>query len=243
MSPPSGPARSAPMGAAPSTRPGPSPGSVILICLSCNRLAEVSAFHDGGGGALEAQCSECGANVPVGTLGVRRRPSRPAIHAVPAPRALDLDDVFSPPPLHCPKCIAPYREGQASCFRCGLDLDRSDLDGDLEPPQVLADAWKALQRTWEKAEAHARLLQVAHLQGLLTQAGRLYLIRLAWRPEDRMAQDGRSEVIRLASAGLGAEPSSADQASLLSRLGPALTVVLLGAMALTAAYFRLGGLL
>jgi len=196
----------------PAPAPAPAPktkgGSAMLICLRCDQLTEPTAFRAEGQVVL-AVCSQCGGEVQIGELSPappRPRRSGP-LAAVPPPPlpevvTLSLEDLpvepFAPPPSYCPKCIAPLGGGAMICPHCGIDARRRE-PGASGPPALLSEAWKGLVADWERPESHAALIKLAERHGLLGELGRLYLIYLAQRPHDRLADQGLEEVSRLAA--------------------------------------------
>ncbi len=184
-------------------------GSAMLICLKCDQLTEPTSFR-AEGGLVFAVCSQCSGEVQIGELshGPRPRRSGPLAAVPPPPPAepaitdtLSLEDLpvdpFAPPPSYCPKCIAPLGGGAMTmCPQCGLDA-RFKSQGAFAPPFLLADPWKVLVGDWDRPDAHAALIRLAERQGLLAELGRLYLIYLAQRPQDRLADQGLEEVSRL----------------------------------------------
>jgi len=193
----------------------------MLICLRCDQLTEPTAFRAEGQVVL-AVCSQCGGEVQIGELSpAPPRPRRsgplaavPTPPPLPAPApaqaartellsevvTLSLEDLpvepFAPPPSYCPKCIAPLGGGAMTCPHCGIDARRREPSAN-EPPALLTEAWKSLVADWERPESHAALIKLAERHGLLGELGRLYLIYLAQRPHDRLADQGLEEVSRL----------------------------------------------
>jgi hypothetical protein len=108
---------------------------------------------------------------------------------------------FEVPPGFCPKCVA-RRDGGAACPQCGLAFD-TFVAADVEPPAWLREAWVALLRAWGDDAAHEALRQRAHQEDMLGALGRLYRLRLAVEPNDPIAEKGRNEVLRLATAAMG----------------------------------------
>ena len=195
-------------------------GSAMLICLKCDQLTEPTSFR-AEGDLVFAVCSQCQGEVQIGELARGPRPRRSGpLAAVPPPLpeaptdALSLEDLpvdpFAPPPSYCPKCIARLGGGAMTmCPQCGLEA-RFRSQGAFAAPFLLAEPWKALVANWERPEVHAALIRRAERQGLLAELGRLYLIYLAQRPEDRLADQGLEEVSRLvAHHAAGEHPASA----------------------------------
>jgi len=106
---------------------------------------------------------------------------------------------FTAPEGCCPRCLAKRSPQAANCPSCGVVFAQL-APATLEPPLWLADAWRALLKTWGDDVQHELLRYRAFELEELAALGRLYRIRLAWAPEDPWAQKGRDEVLRLATA-------------------------------------------
>src|SRR4051812_1229133 len=196
-------------------------GSAMLICLKCDQLTEPTSFR-AEGGLVFAVCSQCRGEVQIGELtrGPRPRRSGPLAAVPPPPPAepaptdtLSLEDLpvdpFAPPPSYCPKCIAPLGGGAMTmCPQCGLDARFKD-QGAFAPPFLLAGPWKELVERWERPDAHAGLIRQADRLGLSADLGRLYLIYLSQRPQDRLAEQGLEEVSRLVATAAAERPAQA----------------------------------
>jgi hypothetical protein len=107
-------------------------------------------------------------------------------------------DPFEVPKDLCPKCLSRRAEGP-SCPQCGVVFQVFQPDN-LSPPQWLREAWLGLLRDWGNERAHEALRLRAQQEEALTTLGRLYRLRLAIEPTDPIAEKGRSDVLRLASA-------------------------------------------
>ncbi|HYV43881.1 MAG TPA: hypothetical protein VFA20_03425 [Myxococcaceae bacterium] len=194
----------------------------MLICLKCDQLTEPTSFR-AEGALVFAVCSQCHGEVQIGELSQGPRPRRSGpLAAVPPPPplpepdaaatvTLSLEDLpvdpFAPPPSYCPKCIAPLGGGAMTmCPQCGLDARFKD-QGAFAPPFLLASPWKELVERWERPDAHAALIRQAERLGLAADLGRLYLIYLSQRPQDRLAEQGLEEVSRLAAAAVAERPA------------------------------------
>jgi hypothetical protein len=127
------------------------------------------------------------------------RDSEPTQPEAPA-AATGPEDPFMPPSGFCPKCVGTRREGTVVCPHCGLDFSRFKAD-ELRPSPLLSSTWQGVVELWDTKSAHDKVLALASEKGELPALGRLYRIRLARHPDDAMAQRGREEVVRLASAG------------------------------------------
>lgn len=106
-------------------------------------------------------------------------------------------ELFTAPPGHCPKCIAPRREAAGFCPSCGLAFRHFHLEDHL-PPEYVADAWRALLGNWADAKTHRAFLLMAQAREQLVPAARLYRIQRARHPDDAMAQQGLDEIVRMA---------------------------------------------
>ena len=71
---------------------------------------------------------------------------------------------------------------------------------DALPSPELSEAFLAAMRAWDDTALHDRVLMLATQRAELAQVGRLYRLRLAAAPLDPVAQRGRDEVLRRASA-------------------------------------------
>jgi hypothetical protein len=72
------------------------------------------------------------------------------------------------------------------CAGCGLDFLRVSAES-LAPSARLAADWSTLQEAWEDATAHQEFLRRATAAGEASGAGRLYRLRLLYRPDDATA--------------------------------------------------------
>ena len=210
------------------------------LCEGCERLVVPARFALEAG-ALLLTCERCGATTraePVGASAAGgAEPAQEAAAAAPAPaeprppaalRVVALrpsgetvrqaaalarsEDPFAPPPGHCPKCLAPRDEDGLICPRCGLVFANFRPE-EHRPSAPLGEAWVALLSSWDDEERHQRFVQLALARGELAGAGRLYRLRLAQAPLDPVAQRGRDEVLRLASASSSAALARESRAS------------------------------
>ncbi len=135
---------------------------------------------------------------------------------------------FAIPEGACPKCLAQRTGGADSCGQCGLVFALANQAA-LAPPEWLATAWVALLDDWSQEPAHERLRKEAMLRESLIPLARLYRLRLAWMPEDPVAQRGRDELLKLAASPVsftaGAGPDGGGTAT--SRLGLGVAVLAL----------------
>ena len=67
------------------------------------------------------------------------------------------------------------------------------------PTVWLEGSYKELLLDWQNDGRHEQLARAAQLRGELSNLGRLYRIRLAWFPNDPIAERGRDRVVRLAT--------------------------------------------
>lgn len=128
-------------------------------------------------------------------------PLRP-LHGTGMKRGFALADggrLLAVPPGFCPRCISAWRPNARACDSCGL-IDPSSFDARaLELSAAVIPQWLATLEDWEQPSRHeAMRVQAGHL-GELAALGRQYRIRLAQWPEDAPAQQGRDEVLRMAS--------------------------------------------
>ena len=168
------------------------------------------------------------------------RPTSPTLRVIPGagstPARPPPEDPFAAPEGHCPKCISPRAEGATVCPTCGLDYTISQPES-FQPSEPLAAAWRGVWESWEDPAVHDRVLALASQRGELAALGRLYRIRLAHLPEDALAQRGRGEVLRLASAGsLLMAPPPADPSARMKTVG--LVLLLLAVMGVVAMLAR-----
>lgn len=163
-----------------------------------------------------------------------RHPTAPSLRVLPgASREAAQrppEDPFLAPAGHCPKCIGPRAEGATMCPFCGLDFSLAQPEA-FQPSETLAMAWRGVWESWEDTAVHDRVLALASQRGELAELGRLYRIRLAHLPEDPLAQRGREEVLRLASAGsLLMSTPVPDKSARLKLAGLALMLLLVAAV-------------
>jgi uncharacterized OB-fold protein len=105
---------------------------------------------------------------------------------------------FKVPEGVCPKCLATRAPERETCPHCGIDFARFE-EATVLPPQWLRDAWVELLRDWGNEKLHGQLRRKAQQADALPSIGRLYRIRQAWVPEDPIAEEGRADILRLAS--------------------------------------------
>jgi len=201
---------------------------VKFLCPACERLTAFSAFRVEGP-SLVLRCSRCGAesrspaaesaSAPSGAamglkaspaLGLKVVPREPDQAELPE-ASLDEGDPFSAPVGFCPKCVAVRTPSAATCAQCGLVFANFRPE-ELQPSPGLAELWRGVLPRWDDVSEHDRLLQAAAIQGELATVGRLYRIRLARSADDPIAQRGRDEVLRLATASSVALAQSPEQA-------------------------------
>lgn len=105
---------------------------------------------------------------------------------------------FKVPEGVCPKCLATRAAERDTCPHCGIEFARFE-EATALPPQWLKDAWVELLRDWGNEKLHGQLRRKAQQADALPSIGRLYRIRQAWVPEDPIAEEGRADILRLAS--------------------------------------------
>lgn len=108
------------------------------------------------------------------------------------------DGPFKVPEGVCPKCLATRGAERDTCPHCGIEFARFE-EATVLPPQWLKDAWVELLRDWSNEKLHGQLRRKAQQADALPSIGRLYRIRQAWVPEDPIAEEGRADILRLAS--------------------------------------------
>ena len=111
---------------------------------------------------------------------------------------------FTAPDTVCPKCIAP-RATSASCPHCGILFESLD-EAELLPPKWVRDEWVELLRDWSNEPKHQQLRRKAQQADALAAIGRLYRMRQSAVPEDPIAEDGRTDVLRLAAVAISFRP-------------------------------------
>ena len=68
-----------------------------------------------------------------------------------------------------------------------------------ETPPIADAAWAALEQRWEDAGAHRALLAACDDLDALAAVGRRYRAVLEARPQDRMAQEMKAEILKRAT--------------------------------------------
>lgn len=174
-----------------------------LVCPACERITSAASFRDEGG-VLLIRCGRCGAE---GALEVEK--TAPAPHVVPlhpvpdavriAAGAAHERDPFAVPEDRCPKCIGPRRPEATVCPHCGLAYVNF-RDEEVAPSDGLRAAFLAALEQWDEAALHEKALAIATQTQELAQLGRLYRLRQVAAPDDPVAQRGRDEVLRRATA-------------------------------------------
>lgn len=215
-----------------------------FLCPSCERLAEASRFRVQGG-SLFLTCEKCGtdnatdippfadASAPTAVVVPLRPAVAPALSSAPAVP----EDPLAVPDGYCPKCIAARQPDALSCGQCGLVFANFRPE-EHRPSPVLVSRWEQLLERWGHVESHDAFLHDLAVVGELAAAGRLYRIRLARHPGDPMAERGRDEVIRRATAAATLVPGSLPQPQSGMKWKAALAA-LLGGVALGALIFFL----
>ncbi len=109
-------------------------------------------------------------------------------------------DPFAVPDDRCPKCVGPRPAAAHFCPHCGLAWANFRPE-QVEFPDELRAAFLHAMAQWDEPSRHDAALALATRTGQLPALGRLYRLRLAAAPLDPVAQRGREEVLRRASAG------------------------------------------
>jgi hypothetical protein len=159
-------------------------GRVLVRCPACGKEQRLSLSDAGGAGD----------GVAPGATGARTPEVLTAAPVEPA-----IEPSFEPPRGFCPKCVAPRAPDSAACPACGL-VFANYQPGVLQPSAALAAAWTALAARWGHPAEHARFLALAGAGDELAMAGRLYRVRLAEAPDDRLARSGVEATLKMASA-------------------------------------------
>lgn len=116
-----------------------------------------------------------------------------------AAEAAQAANPFEVPADRCPKCIGARDPDALICPHCGLAFINFRPEESEPSPEVSAAFRRALE-AWDVPERHEEVLTIATRRGELAAVGRLYRIRLVAAPLDPVAQRGRDEVLRRASA-------------------------------------------
>ncbi len=181
-----------------------------VVCPACEGMARVQSFRVEGA-ALFLTCARCGVESRAEVVEPPSAPVEPP-RVVPmrpvavgdavrlAAEAAQRPDPFEVPDDRCPKCVGPRPEEALFCPHCGLAW------ANFRPEHVafseeLGRAFLEAMRQWDDASKHEAVLALATRTGELPALGRLYRLRLAAAPLDPIAQRGREEVLRRASAG------------------------------------------
>ncbi len=168
-----------------------------FLCAGCERLVEL-VEPQVIGNQLVVRCEKCGRSETVSLRASAPSAATPTT-TIPAAAPETALGYLSVPEGFCPKCVAVRPAGALQCPSCGLTYDNFDA-ASVEPSEPLKRLWADVCAHWEDEARHDALLAEASAQGELIAVGRLYRIRLARSPNDAMAQRGRDEVLRLASA-------------------------------------------
>lgn len=121
----------------------------------------------------------------------------PTSDAVNAARDSADGNPFAIPEGVCPKCLSPRPASALACPACGVAFANFDANA-IPIPEWLRTQWIALLQRWDETSAHEKLRTRALETSELAALGRLYRLRLAWKPDDPIAARGRDEVLRLA---------------------------------------------
>ncbi|MBX5482671.1 MAG: hypothetical protein IRZ16_12655 [Myxococcaceae bacterium] len=116
-----------------------------------------------------------------------------------AAEAAASDDPFAVPADRCPKCIGVRRPESETCPHCGLTFVNFRPE-EVLPSAEVAEAFRTALAAWDDESRHEALVRLARERGELAAVGRLYRIRSVVAPMDPIAQRGREEILRRATA-------------------------------------------
>ena len=116
-----------------------------------------------------------------------------------AAEAARSSDPFAVPDDRCPKCVGQRPADALFCPHCGLAWANFRPE-QVEFPDDLRAAFLHAMEQWDEPSRHEAVLALATRTGQLPALGRLYRLRLAAAPLDPVAERGRDEVLRRASA-------------------------------------------
>jgi hypothetical protein len=178
------------------------------LCPACKQPVEVVDVRLGEG-IVVVRCPACATEQRLAlseSSGAKARTSGPPLAPAAAPpppsrsaQPLAIEPAFEPPADFCPKCVSPRKPGSSSCPACGLVFGQA-VATDLRPSAGLLSAFSALAARWDDASAQTRFLHLAAAGGELAAAGRLYRIRLAQVPGDKVARASLEATVKMASA-------------------------------------------
>lgn len=191
--------------------------ALYLTCARC--AAENPLDLHGSSAPAPAPVSSADLSVPVAPYGRATSPVSlpppPSAATALAPRVVSLrsvtdavklaadaagsGDPFGVPEDRCPKCVGARPEHAETCPHCGLAYVNFRAEETL-PSKDVAEAFRATMQHWDDPERHDAVLKLATQRGELSSVGRLYRLRLVAAPLDPIAQHGRDEVVRRASA-------------------------------------------
>ena len=207
---------------------------VLVICGRCGAVADVEIVEDAAPAAANNHRSRFTPAAPSPTPPTSSQPVPPpppppvspppsppessstnkvvAIRAVTdavrlAAEAAKAPDPFAVPEDRCPKCVAEKSPTSLACPHCGL-VYVNYVPEETAPSSELATAFREAMERWDDTRLQDRALAIATRRGELVALGRLYRLRQAAAPLDPVAQRGRDEVLRRASAASEALRSS-----------------------------------
>lgn len=202
-----------------------------FLCPQCDRLLPLERFKLDGA-ALLVTCSKCNAETRVepGSTGYAATtptpaPSAPEFRAPPrvtlaseagasnvvvlrtasheavSRAAQAVDSPFHIPEGVCPKCLARRADTDA-CPHCGILFELFD-ESTVLPPKFLRDEWVKLLGDWGNEAKHVQFRRKAQQADVLPSVGRLYRLRQSHFPEDPLAAEALTDILRLAAVQLG----------------------------------------
>jgi hypothetical protein len=202
---------------------------VKVLCPACERLITLERFQLDGD-VLVVTCSKCGeasrvenapsvdTPAPLSAPVPRAPPPRVSLasttggsnvvvlrtssHEAVQKAAMAADTgPFEIPEGVCPKCIA-RKSSAPECPHCGIRFETFD-EAAVLPAKWLREAWVDLLRDWSNEGKHALLRRKAQQVDALAAVARLYRLRQAAVPEDPVAAEGLSDIVRLAAVPIG----------------------------------------
>jgi len=234
---------------------------VKVLCPACERLITLEAFHLDGE-VLVVTCSRCGEASRVERTEEPSSTASPPVPApvrMPAPQRMSLASTsggsnvvvlrtssheavqkaadaadtgpFEIPEGVCPKCIA-RKSPAAECPHCGIRFASFD-EAAVLPVKWLHEDWVGVLHDWGNESKHTLLRRKAQQADALASVARLYRLRQAAVPEDPVAAEALSDIVRLAAVPIGLPRTNPDLAEkrrtlLLASIVALLMVLLVG---------------
>ena len=208
------------------------------MCPACERLITLEAFHLDGE-VLVITCSKCGEASRVTRTAedsIAATPPPPPPVRMPAPPRVSLASTsggsnvvvlrtssheavqkaalavetgpFEIPEGVCPKCIA-RKSPAAECPHCGIRFASFD-EAAVLPVKWLREDWVGVLRDWGDEAKHTLLRRKAQQADSLAAVARLYRLRQAAVPEDPVAAEALSDIVRLAAVPIGLPRENTD---------------------------------